>query len=144
MAIFSTTADAIVTLLNDASLGLGFTAVRLYRPIVDLKDMVGLNVTVVPKDQVVTLSDRSRGQHDIRIDIGIQQKLAKATPAGDNAEIDELMDFVDKIIDLVRGESFGNTQWMKTEHEVVYAPEHLNEWRVFTSILTLTLRGYRK
>ena len=144
MAIFVVTADAIVEKLNAASLGLTFTAVRVYRPILDLKDMSGLHVTVMPKDQMVTLPHRNQGQHDIRIDIGIQQKLAKATAAGDNAEIDTLMDFVDGVIDLVRGEAFGDTQWMKTEHEVIYAPEHLNDWRVFTSIVTLTLRGYRK
>lgn len=143
MAIFVATADAIVTLLENASLGLEFTVARVYRPILDLKNMTGLHVTVMPKDQEITLPDRSRGQHDLRIDIGIQKKLGDAKSAGDNAEIDELMDFVDKMIDLVRGQSFSDTQWLKTEHTVVYAPEHLSEWRVFTSILTLTLRGYR-
>lgn len=139
MATLPNVADAIVTVLNNAALSQTFTAVRLYRPVTELKDFSGIKVTVVPKDQVLTLADRAQGLTEFRIDIGVQKKLTTAS----NAEIDEMMELVEEILDLIRlTVSFGIAKWLRTENELIYSPDHLDEMRVFTSILTLTLRAF--
>ena len=143
MATIPDIADAVVTVLNDASLSQTFTAVRLYRPITELKDFTALRVIVVPKDQEQVLADRVQAQMDFRLDIGIQKKLADATSTGNVAEIDTLMTLVEEVIDLIRTTRvFGVAKWLKTENNPIFAPDHLSEMRVFTSVLTLTLRAF--
>lgn len=143
MATIPDIADAVVTVLNDASLSQSYTAVRTYRPIYDLRDITSLTITVVPKEQELILADRTQGQMDFRLDIGIQKKLGDATSTGDNTEIDALMTLVEEIIDLIRDTRvFGVAKWLKTENSPIFAPEHLSEMRVFTSVLTLTLRAF--
>jgi hypothetical protein len=143
MATIPDIADALVTVLNDADLSQSFTATRAYRPIYDLREITDLTITVVPKDQELVMADRVKGQMDFRVDIGIQKKLGDAKSTGDNAEIDTLMGLVEEIMDLVRDTRiFGVAKWLKTENNPIFAPEHLNEMRVFTSVLTLTLRAF--
>jgi len=50
---------------------------------------------------------------------------------------------VEKIAAYLRGrqlQSFPNAAWVRAANEPVYAPEHLADQRVFTSVLTLTYR----
>ncbi|KKL21175.1 hypothetical protein LCGC14_2448080 [marine sediment metagenome] len=139
MATIPDVADALVTVLNDADLSQSFTAVRKYRPIYELREIGDLTITVVPKEQGQVLADRVRAQMDFGLDIGIQKKLT----TGGNAEVDILMELVEEIIDLIRNTRvFGVAKWMKTENNPIFAPEHLSEMRVFTSILTVTLRAF--
>ena len=42
-----------------------------------------------------------------------------------------------------RLDSFRAAVWVKTEHEPIYAQEHLDQMRQFTSVLTLTFRVMR-
>jgi len=132
-------ADAITQALNGHSFSQSFTARRCYVPTFDLKEMKDLHVTVVPRGVEMATVSRSMVQHDARIDIGIQQKLPADT-AGDMATIDALMGLVEEVADFVRATGrFGGAAWVKTENMPIYSPEHLEQLRQFTSVLTLTL-----
>jgi len=137
--------DAVVAALNGAAFSQPFTAKRHYVPTFDLKEMKTLHVTVVPRGVEVSTVSRSLIQHELQVDVGIQQKLpAPADPAGDQAFVDALMGLVQEIADVLRAAGrFGEAQWVKSENKPIYSPEHLEQLRQFTSVLTLTLRTLR-
>ena len=139
MATIIDIAEAVKDELNGGSFSQAFTAERHYQPTFDLQDMKTLHVTVVPKDIEMQLATRNTSQHDCRIDVAIQKKLT----AGDLAEIDELMGLVEEIISFLsrrKLSSVPNALWIKTANEPIYATEHMEQFRQFTSILTLTYR----
>ena len=135
--------DAVVQALNGHSFSQPFTARRHYVPTFDLKDMKNLHVTVVPRGVEMSTASRTLLQHDVQIDIGIQQKLPADTTS-DQARIDTLMGLVQEVADVLRAAGhFDEAQWVRTENKPVYSPEHLEQLRQFTSVLTLTLRTLR-
>jgi len=142
MSVLLLITDAVVESLNAASLSQELTAERHYQPVFDLPEMADLHVSVVPKGIEVLASSRNQNQHDYAIDIGIQQKVA------DDAEADTLMALAEEIADhfrlsRVQIEGTGSIPVLKVGTEPVFAPEHLTEKRVFTSIITLTFRVLR-
>jgi hypothetical protein len=135
-------ADAVVAQLSAATFSQPITAARHYVPSFELKEMNELRVTVVPKGMVVSPLDRSRLTHDAQIDLAVQKKFA----TGDAAEIDPLMALVEEIADHFRQrrlDSFPAAHWIKTEHKPIYAQDHWEELRQFTSVVTLTFRVAR-
>ena len=134
--------DAVVESLNAATLSQELTAERHYQPVFDLPEMADLHVSVVPKGIEVLASSRNQNQHDYAIDIGIQQRVV------DDAEADALMALAEEITDhfrlsRVQVTGIGSVPVLKVATEPVFAPEHLTEKRVFTSIITLTFRVLR-
>ena len=141
MSVVVAVADAVVDELNAGTFGQPFTAERNYLPCYELEDIKNLRVTVVPKTVAIQIKDRSSTQDDVEIDIAVQQKLTTA----DNAEIDPLLALVQEIADYLRFKRFSppDAIWVGTRNEPVYAQEHLDRFRVFTSLLTLTYRVFR-
>lgn len=142
MSVETDVADSIVAELNAASLRLPLTAQRHYVPSFELKDMNELRVSVVPKGVVITKSDRNHNYHDVQIDVAVQKKFS----SGSLAEIDPLLDLVEEVADffcLRRLASYPAAHWIRTEHSPLYSPEHWDELRQFTSILTFTFRLIR-
>ena len=143
MATVVDIADAIVAALNGHTFSQPFTAQRCYVPTFDLKEMKDLHVTVVPRGLEMSTASRSLLQDDVQIDVAVQKKLPADT-SGDNAAIDALMGLVQEIADFIRSTGrFGDAVWVKTENKPIYSPEHLEQLRQFTSVLTLTLRVMR-
>lgn len=142
MAVITDIADAVAAEINAGSFSQPLTAVREYLPVFELADMQSLRVTVVPKSVTTLPGGRAHNQHDFAIDVAVQKKLDTA----DNSEIDELMTLVDELADHLRFKrltDYPNAVWLKTENQPVYAQEHLQELRQFTSILTFTFRVMR-
>ena len=139
MATIIDIADALTTALNAHVFSQAFTAVRRYRPVYELAEMANLHVTVVPKGVALERANRSREQVDVRIDVAVQKKVAGDT------EIDGLMALVEEMAAFARDLRLESCAavWLRTENEPVYAPEHLAELGVFTSVLTLTFRVVR-
>ena len=128
---------AVVMALNGHVFIQPFIAKRMYLPAFDLKDMKDLHVTVVPRGLEMSTASRSLLTSDVQIDVAVQKKLVM----GDSNEIDALMDLVQEIAGFVRSTGrFGDAMWIKTENNPIYSPEHLEQLRQFTSVLTLTLR----
>jgi len=142
MATITDIADAVVAELNGHTFSQALTAVRYYRPVFDLGEMQTLHVSVVPKGVTIERADRSRNQYDFAIDVAVQKKFE----TGDAAELDPLMSLVEEIADffrLRRLTSYPDAIWVRTDNVPVYAPEHLEEFRQFTSVLSLTFRVAR-
>ena len=140
MSVITDVADAIVVELNAATFSQPVAAVRAYLPQYKLTQMQNLHVTVVPKSIVLANPDRSRSQSDYSFDVAVQKKFS----TGSNEELDALLQLVQDIVLYFRHtqrlESFPNAIWMKTEVPVLYAPDHMEQLRQFTSVLTLTYR----
>lgn len=131
-------AQAVTDELNNGSFAVPLNATRHYLPVFELQEMQSLHVTVVPRGVVSSVLDRSRAQHDVQIDIAIQKKFASDAPD----ELDPLMDLVQQIADHFQMRSLPSVGalWVKTENKPIYAPEHMQELRQFTSVLTISYR----
>lgn len=135
-------ADAVTAELNGHTFSLPFTAVRLYQPAYELQEMKTLHVTVVPRGILIAPLDRARCEHDMQIDIAVQKKYTSDA----NEEIDPLMDLVQEIADFFqqrRLTAYPEAMWIKTENVPIYAPEHMQNLRQFTSLLTLSFKTAR-
>lgn len=145
MALITDIADALVAELNAAPPGTfaqAFAAARHYRPQFDLAELKTLRVSVVPRGIGVTGLMRNANQHDVSIDVAVQKKIDLA----DQAELDGLMLLTEQIADffrLRRLSALPEAIWTRTDNAPVFAPEHLDQKLVFTSVLTLTFRVVR-
>ena len=133
-------ADALVAHLNAGSYSLPFTALRSYQPVFDLAQAPGNPVvTVIPKALEVKGATRVDSYFDCAIDIGIQQKVN----ADDSEILDGLIRLVEEIIERLRFQvldTFPSARWLSIENDPVFAPDHLEKERVFTSVLTVRYR----
>jgi hypothetical protein len=133
--------EAVVGELNAQAFSQSFTAERGYLPTYDLPDMGTLKVTVVPKEDDGRLDTRSSSAHEYAIDIGIQKKPEKI----DNDNLDPLMLLVQEIADFfLFGKHPGKTTLISPQVRILYYLEHLQKLRQFTSVITLTFRGWRE
>ena len=141
-------AEAVVAEINDAGvLPTGVAAQRYYVPTFELKDMDTLHVSVVPRAVAIQPMGRAYCQHDVQIDIGIQQRLPPGSGPDDQQNtIDALMQQVEQISDLLRAKrltQLPGAVWLRSQNDPIYAPEHMDQLRQFTSVLTLTYRVTR-
>jgi len=149
MSLVTDIADAVAAEINaapgsPATFNQAFTAVRKVVPAYELSELADLKVTVVPKAVEITGSTRSASQYDITVDIGIQKKLP-ATPEMD-AEVEMLGTLVDQIAEYLRRRPLSTAPFaalVSITNDPVYAPEHLLEKRVFTSVLTVIYRAMK-
>lgn len=142
MTLITEIADAVTAELNTGGFSQGFIARRQYRPTHDLPALRDLQVTVVPQAVAITTAGRGQNQYDMRIDIAVQKKFDTDEPA----ELDPLMALVAEIADrfrLQRLAGLAAAMWIRAENDPLYAVEHMDEHRVFTSVLTLTFRVVR-
>ncbi len=139
MATITSIAEAVKDELNVGEFSQEFTAERYYQPVFDLADMKDLRVTVVPKGIEIAAAGRNDTQNDYQIDVAIQKKIDTA----DMAIVDGLMALVEEIADffrLRRLTRYAGAVWMHTENNPIYLPDHFEQMRQFTSVLTLTFR----
>ena len=136
-------ADAVAAELNAAPAGTftpDFEAVRRVLPEFDLKDLAELRVCVVPRSVTITNVSRMLSQHEVAVDVGVQRKLG----ADIDTEVKTLGGLVDAICGYLTRRALAQAPqavWIGTENDPVYAPAHLAEQRVFTSVLTVTYRS---
>lgn len=141
MAVILDIADSIVAQLNGGSFSQPLTAERHYQPKFDLSEMTELKVSVVPRSLASKTLDRNRDTFDYLIDVAVQKKT-DMTPAS----LDVLMTLVEEIADHFRTQplaSYPNARCTDVKNEPVYSLEHLDEFRQFTSVITLTYRVWR-
>ena len=141
MATIVDIADAVVSAINSGTFSKPVTAVRHYQPTFELSEMSNLRVSVVPRSVVITALDRGRDSVDYQIDVAVQQKTDMTTAA-----LDALMVLVQELADYFRRQplaGFPLAYCVEVKNEPVYAIEHLDELRLFTSVLTFTFRVWR-
>jgi len=142
MPLVTEIADAVTAELNGHAFSFPYVAERHYLPVFELPEMKTLHVTVVPKGLTVTQIARSKAAYDVQIDVAVQKKF----DAGDVVELDPLLNLVEEIAEFFRFKILPGpfrASWIKTEHPALYAPEHMDQLRQFTSLLTFTFRVMR-
>lgn len=132
-------ADAMVAELNAATFTQSFTAERGYHPVLELPDLKVLKVSIIPKTKTAAAGTRSASQNDYQIDLAVQKKLG----AEAKAESDALMLLVQEITDHLRGKRLAGVAWLSSQNDPIFVPEHMEQFRQFTSVLTLTYRATR-
>lgn len=131
--------DAVVSLLNAHSFSKAFTAVKSYQPDYTMKNLATLKVTVTPRAIAVETISRGKFLNSIQIDVAVQQKPAQLA----NTDLEALLDLVGEIVTYLSNRDLATTPacyWTRTENDPIYAPEHLTEFRSFTSVITLTYK----
>ena len=139
MPLITQVAEAVVAELNATTFSQPIAAVRSYLPRVELADLKTLKVTVVPSSVTVVAASRSQTQRDVAIDVAVQKKLGQEQ----NVSLDPLLALAEEIVEHFRAkrlDSFPGALCVKTEFKPIYAPEHIEQLRTFTSVLTLTFR----
>jgi hypothetical protein len=142
-------ADAVVMELNNAPPGTftpAIVAQRRVLPVFDPQELTELRVTMVPKSVTITGATRAMSQYEITIDIGVQQKLPAPGVPDLDAAVAALSDLVQQIAHYLHRRPLTHApgvSWSSVANEPVYAPEHLAQQRVFTSVLTVTYRALR-
>jgi len=132
-------ADAVTAKINDANLVPSLVAERTLLPIFELKDLKTLKVSVVPKSRKITQDARCHTSDEIEVDIGIMKKIA------DDSELDGLMKLVEDMEGIFKAErltGYPSAVCVKKTNDPIYDPEHLRQFRQFTSVLTLTFKVF--
>jgi hypothetical protein len=134
-------ADAVTAELNATSFSQSCSAARHYEPTFELSAMATLRVSVVPREMTSKALDRNRDSYEYEIDVAIQKKTEPTL-----ANLDALMLLVEEIADHFRTQplsSFPAARCVGVANAPIYASEHLQEFRQFTSVLTLAYRIWR-
>ena len=130
-------AEAVKDELNGATFSQPFTAQRLYCPQFDLTELSELTVSVVPKALLRQAASRLSRQCEMDIDVAVQQKVT----VGEREQLDALMKLTEEVTDHLSRKPMADAIWVKAQQPVLYAPEHLSNQHVFTSVITLTYRA---
>ncbi len=136
MALVTAIAQAVAATLNAAPRALPFTAELRYRPVFELRELATLKVSVVPRSTGRKRGSRAGDVRRVQVDVGVQRKVAN------DDEVTALLGLVEELADCFRvGQrlaSYPDAVCTELVNEPVYAPEHLEQYRQFTSVLTLT------
>jgi hypothetical protein len=125
--------------LNNTTFTESFTARRSVLPEHDLQDLKNLTVSVVPRSVEIHAVTRQSHSFDIAVDVGIQQKVGKDT----EADVLRLSGLVSEVVFYLARKSLDNATWARfvsIVNEPIYAPDHLSEQRLFTSVITITYK----
>jgi hypothetical protein len=135
-------ADDVVSALNGGTFSVEFTAERVYRIQLNLETMGdSLYVHVVPRSREIESLTRSGTQREIVVDVAIRQHMAEG--AG-NDDLDALMNLAQEIADFFgpagTAKLDGGAAWLRTEHEPLFDPPHLDQANVFFSVISFTFK----
>lgn len=137
MSLLVEIADAVVASLAGGNFSQPFEAKRLHQPAFELTELDQLRVSVVPRSVTVTNISRSGSAFDCAVDVGVQKKV----DAGDLPQVDALLDLTEEIVEHLRQKrlpEMPEAAFVSIKWEPVIASEHLDQLRVFTSVITVT------
>ena len=134
--------SAVTDRLNNTSFSVSFTADKRHVPLFELEDMDVLHVSVVPHSQEWTKLTRVLESGLYRVDVVVQQRPTSLT---DDA-INDILALVEDIVLLFYAERLTDTGagvdaiCTGVMNDPVYDPEHLQNFRQITSVVTLAFR----
>lgn len=134
-------AEAVRYEINLGNYSQSVTAVRYYQPRFELAEMDTLHVSVVPRSITEKPLSRALTSYDCTIDVGIQQRSGM-----DQTTLDELTKLVAEIAQRLRSNPLAalpDARLMELHLDPVFAADHLDELRQFTSVLSVTYRVWR-
>lgn len=136
-------ADAILAELSAHTFSTPITGFsRKYIPVLDLRSIDGVQLTVVPRSVGIANADRSRTANEVAVDVAIQRKVGSSNPS----ECDPLMDLVQEVADFLtrrRLPDVPEASWLRIANAPIYSPEHLQGKQMFTSVITATYLVHR-
>lgn len=134
-------ADAIVSALNAHAFSEPFRAERGYLPTFELSQLGHLQVTVVPSQDEGRLDSRQASLHEYTLDVGLQIKPPDITAR----HLDPYMYLTQQVADFFRfHQEPAGASLVSPRTRILYLPEHLQKYRQFTSVVSLTLKGWRE
>jgi len=130
--------DEVVTALASATPAV--TAVKVYDPTVELKDLAAGRVAVCPKSFGLNRLTRATFQKESQVDVAVQKKLAEfVDQATDDAAIEAVMESAETIaLFLAATVLSSGGQPSSVSVPAIYSPKDIRELRVVTSVLTVT------
>ena len=138
----SAAAVAVTDKLNSDTWSVEFTAVRTFQVNHQRADLEEIKVSVVPKSATRVMEGRSAVEHVVQVDVGIQQ----AIDPGSLEDCDTMLDLLLEIADAFHMDMLvcGGVRAVCTEveHDPLFLSEHLDQQRVFTGVVTLSLTMY--
>jgi hypothetical protein len=147
-AVMVEIAEAVLAVLNGASLSQSFVATRAYAPVQAQEALDTLEITVIPLEESMAQLSRRDDNFDYVVRIGIQRRIGKGAMTNDaiNTACDSLLLLAEEIKDLFRSktlEGYAAASSVDTSTLALFIPEHTDQHRVFTSIIALTFRKSR-
>lgn len=140
MSVVIDIANAVVALINGGMYVQPVTAKRLYQPVLELPEADALTVSIVPKAQTVNPGTRTDDFIEVAVDVAVQKKVT--FDLSDQTALDELMLLVEQIIDRLRHKHLEigtltpkRALFVSIVNEPVFAPDHLEQLRQFTSVI---------
>ena len=95
---------------------------------------------MIPRNSTSAPASRTTCQYDHTLDLAVQNKIS-----GSDEDLDALVNLVDEIEKSLRLQTLTTVsgrqaKWAGTTSEAAYDLKHLEEKRVFTSVMTLSYR----
>lgn len=106
-------------------------------PVVELEALKGLHLVIIPRSRNREMASREDDDFTIEIDVAVHKHLER----GDQVELDALTDQVEEIAAFLSDRPLADdaaARWMDDQIEPVWAPDHLAEHNVFSSVIRLT------
>lgn len=141
-SIVADLADALALAIGSQVFSREITVARKCVPAEDLRDLDGIQVTIVPRGVAIANAARSRLSHEITVDIAIQRKLPGVLPV----DVDPMMDLTQELVDYVtrlRLADLPELSWLRVANTPIWAADHLQSKRLFTSVITVTYLTHR-
>lgn len=137
--IAATIRDQVKDVLAGASLSPAVTPVTLYDLAFSLAELQGGRLTIMPQTKDLSLLNRGGAKRqDVKIDVAVQYKYAQPT----SSELDPYLALAESVPDYFLApdkklECGAQCTEASFPHGL-FLPEHIKEFRVFTSVVTLT------
>jgi hypothetical protein len=132
-------ADALVVALAASTFSQSISVARKYLANYEIKDLEPtVVVTVIARSSNSSAASRTTCQYDHTIDLAVQKKIS-----GSDEDLDALTGLVDEIEKSLRLHTLttasGQTaKWTAASSDAACDLKHLEEKRVFTSVMSLT------
>ena len=134
MSRYTDLGDAVVTSLNDETFSIDFTSTRKYRPVMELKELSTLTVTILTPSVTQEITSRSTNNDMMLVDVLVQ----KQSNPDDNSDTDLLMDLLEELAEHFRDVHFSSSRWVRTEIISTYDIEDLSDYRLFSGLVRVT------
>jgi hypothetical protein len=136
MGLCTDVAKAIVTELKTHEFSVPFEPVMLVLPSFEPAELETLRVSIVPRTLEIERISRESFKYTVGIDIGIQRRI-EGTPEETVATLGSLVDEIVNHLKETTLSEFPAAQWNGVLNDPLYVPEHLQQKRTFTSVLTV-------
>ncbi len=124
----------LAAVLNGGQFSQEFTAAARALPEYDLAQLKNLTISIVPKSAEIVNLTRAVTSLEIEVDIAVQRKVSKDL----DGDVEELLKLVSELVKFVNRKNISDAKFKKIVNEPIYSSEHLNEKRLFTSLITVT------